>query len=448
MFQPRPQLARRRSGLLMASTALVLMSACGTAGTSGDGVGGASTAQLDVPNVSIPAPGADTAQPVTLNSKEDAAGPLADGEDRVVISAMRSALRSGNLDKYLKALSDTSCQQTKSVTAPEAINLSVKLVAEQSPNPAQRKFGELTFIASYQLTSTDTRFGGLSGLDLVGDNLLAVSDAGRFVWIDLSRDGVTPVAARLAPMRDLSGAAMDAADGAGSEGLAVNGGMAMVSFEGDHRVLAFDIGSCGAAARGAPIVFGDYGLALREAFADARIEVGDKDGSEPLAITNDWYLFAGIERKIGQFNSLSGRPIEAEPQFNLRVGINAPEFAGLDIIQDTRRSGSIRAFLVHRSSANADSSIVITETDMLRYVDPNAPTGGGEMGERARWRFSETGWRELGNLDRLGVKESYEGIAAKQMSDGRVRLYIISDDDFSGEKRTVLSIFDAPKPLR
>lgn len=423
--------------LPMAVAAGVLLGAC----TSSEPV-------LDSRSINIVDAGEVDNSAVTVNSREIAAGVFEVGEDRFSGADIRKALRTGNLDAYLRALSDTSCQGSSTITAPQPINLSVKQIAEQSSNPAERKFGELTFIASYQLTSTDMRFGGLSGLDLVGDNLLAVSDAGRFVWIDLSRDGVTPVSARLAPMRDLSGAAMDAADGAGSEGLAVNGGMAMVSFEGDHRVLAFDIGSCGAAARGAPIVFGAYGLALREAFADARIEVGDQDGSEPLAITDDWYLFAGIERKIGQFNSLSGRPIEAEPEFNLRVGINAPEFAGLDIIQDSRRNGSIRAFLVHRSSSHEDSSIVITETDMLRYLDPNGRPGGGEMGERARWRFSETGWRELGNLDRLGVKDSYEGIAAKQMSDGRVRLYIISDDDFSGEKRTVLSIFDAPKPLR
>jgi hypothetical protein len=29
-----------------------------------------------------------------------------------------------------------------------------------------------------------------------------------------------------------------------------------------------------------------------------------------------------------------------------------------------------------------------------------------------------------------------------------VRLYLISDDDFNGAKRTVLTIFDAPKPSR
>jgi len=429
-----------RHRLITAVAAVGLLAACGSTGTDADATWSAS-------DVTIPAPALDQGQPVTVNSRGDAAGPLADGEDRIIITGIRKALRTGSLDSYLRALSDVSCQGSSTVTAAPAIPLSVTLVAQQSADPKQRKFGELTFIASYQLTSTDERFGGLSGLDLVADDkLLAVSDAGRFVWIDLNRDGTAPVSARLSFMRETGGAAMDTAST--SEGLAINGSFALVSFEGDHRVLAFDIGRCGAAAAGAPIVFGDYGLALTDAYADARIEVGEKEGSEPLAITSDWYLFAGIERKVGQFNSLSGRPIEAEPEFNLRVGVNAPEFAGLDIVPDQRRNDALRAFLVHRSTGSANSSIMITETDMIRFRDPNAPSGSGEMAERARWRFSETGWRELGNLDRLGTTDSYEGIAAKQLSDGRVRLYLISDDDFDGGKRTLLTILDVPKPLR
>ena len=430
-----------RHRLIMAVAAVALLAACGSTG-----MGGADAA-LSATDVTIPPPALDGGQPVTVNSREDAAGPLADGEDRVIITGIRKALRTGSLDSYLRALSDVSCQGSSTVTAAPAIPLSVTLVAQQSPDPKQRKFGELTFIASYQLSSTDERFGGLSGLDLVADDkLLAVSDAGRFVWIDLNRDGTAPVSARLSPMHETGGAAMDAASA--SEGLAINGSFALVSFEGDHRVLAFDIGRCGAAAAGAPIVFGDYGLPLTDAYADARIEVGEKEGSEPLAVTSDWYLFAGIERKVGQFNSLSGRPIEAEPEFNLRVGVNAPEFAGLDIVPDPRSKDAVRAFLVHRSTDSADSAIMITETDMIRFRDPNAPSGSGEMAERARWRFSETGWRELGTLDRLGTSDSYEGIAAKQLSDGRVRLYLISDDDFDGGKRTLLTILDVPKPLR
>src|SRR5690606_10287999 len=173
---------------------------------------------------------------------------------------------------------------------------------------------------------------------------------------DFHVTGVQTCALPIAPMREPSGGFLDSEGAAGSEGLAINNGMALVSFEGDDRVLAFDIGRCGAAAQGTPIVFENYGLALRDAYADGRVEVGATNGSEPLAVTSDWYMFAGIEKKTGQFNFLSGRPIESEPEFNLRVGIDAPEFAGLDILADQRRSDALRAFLVHRSADKRDGA--------------------------------------------------------------------------------------------
>lgn len=132
-------------------------------------------------------------------------------------------------------------------------------------------------------------------------------------------------------------------------------------------------------------MFDNYGLSLRDAFDDARVEVDANNGSEPLAVTNDWYMFAGIEKKVGHFNFLSGRPIEAEPDFNLRVGVSAPEFAGLDILPDQRRNGAIRAFLVHRSANNPDSSTLITETDMIRSSIRR------RAGAAARWASARAG---------------------------------------------------------
>jgi len=38
--------------------------------------------------------------------------------------------------------------------------------------------------------------------------------------------------------------------------------------------------------------------------------------------------------------------------------------------------------------------------------------------------------------------DNFEGIAARRLSDGRVRLYVISDDNFSGRQRTLLMVFD------
>ncbi len=396
---------------------------------------------------SAEAPVAD--ERVTVNAPQRA--DEAAQENRVVVSAMRTALRTSSLDAYLKALSDGSCPRGVASRAADTIDITAAPVALNPANPAQRKIGVISYVTGYELNSMDPRFGGLSGIEVLDDgNLLAISDKGYFVWIDMDRDGVRPTAARLSTMRDAGGQPMAGIAGDGAEGLAVNGGMALVSFEGNHRVLAFDVGRCAAAARGTPIVFDSFGLPLSEAFEESRITVGENDGSEPLAVTQDWYLFMGIEKKSGRINSLSARPIEAEPDFDLRVGVDAPEFAGIDVLPGSKGNGSARAFLVHRAPGGKDGAARIMQTDLHRYEDQTRGRGisRGEMEARAKQRYSETGWRELAQLDQAGLFDKFEGIAAKELSDGRVRLYLISDDDYSDSNRTTLMIFDVPKPTR
>ena len=117
--------------------------------------------------------------------------------------------------------------------------------------------------AMLETRALDKRFGGLSGIDVLEDgNLLAVSDDGAFVWIDLAEDGVTPMAARMSGMRDAAGKTMPGKAERDAEGLAYADGLALVSFEGNHRVLAFDVGKCGAAVRGAPVAFGAMGAPI------------------------------------------------------------------------------------------------------------------------------------------------------------------------------------------
>ncbi len=332
------------------------------------------------------------------------------------------------------------------------MSLQVTPIPLHEVNPKRKIVGELQFVGGFQLDSPDPRFGGLSGVEVLDNgSLLAVSDSGQFVWIDLAPDGVTPIRARVSPMRNERGELLYGAMDGDAEGLALNDGIALVSFEQNHRVLAFDIGECGASARGAPIAFGPYGLPLPDSFANANLPVGDEDGAEPLALTPDWYLFAGVETKIGALSNLSARPIEAEPDFSMRVGVDAPQFVALDILPASFGGGGVRAFMLHRSYISAkDATVKIMETDYNRYVGPDGSSRwtDGEFRERARQRFAETGWRELQKLDEFTTVDNFEGLAAKQMPDGRVRLYIVSDDDFSAERRTLLMVFDVRKPLR
>ncbi|MDZ4760040.1 MAG: esterase-like activity of phytase family protein [Alphaproteobacteria bacterium] len=351
---------------------------------------------------------------------------------------------SGGLQRYLGRLSAVSCPKGSKRELAKTLAISAKPVPLQMLNPSRRKVGALDYVGGFHLTSPDARFGGLSGLDVLENgDLLAVSDQGDFVWIDLGADGFTPTSARLAPMLDASGDPLRGKAAGDAEGLAIQGDMSLVSFERDHRVLAYDVGACGSAARGAPIVTGGFGRQLPEAFAAAGIIAGENAGAEPLAVTEDWYLFAGLETKADGAGPLSARPIEAEAEFDLRVGAGAPDFVGLDLLEAA--GGGVRAFSLHRGGDQLlGAAIIVSESVFSRDMDqanlPARITGG--TSERLRYRFSITRERRLAEMGVLLTIDNFEGIAAKQLDDGRVRLFIVSDNNFSARQRTLLMVFD------
>ncbi len=346
-------------------------------------------------------------------------------------------------DAYLDGLERASCPGGGRQA--EAITIKTSPVPLQGLNPGRKSVGQLSYVGGFQLTSDDRRFGGLSGIDFLDDgNLLAVSDKGAFVWIDLAQDGATPVAARLAAMTDPGGEPFASKSAGDSEGLAVFGELALVSFEGNDRVLAYDVGKCGAAARGAPT-----GWKMADAFRRRKIKVDGNNGVEALAITPDGYLFAGIETKVGKASPLSARPLEASPRFDLTIGENAPEFVGLDLLPAGKDGHDVRAFSLHRSTAPlAGNAIVLVETDFERYLDqaglPARVTS--KTSERSHYRFRKTASQTLAEMNMLLTIDNFEGIAARHMSDGRVRLIIVSDDNFSASQRTLLMVFDIQAP--
>jgi hypothetical protein len=363
-------------------------------------------------------------------------------------AAVAPSAAGGTLEGYLADLRAASCPPGARRIEPEAISLVAKPVALQAINPSRKAVGELMFVGGFHLTSSNPRFGGLSGLDVLDNgNLLAVSDEGEVVWIDLDKDGVRPIAARIAGMRDAAGNTLQGKADGDSEGLAVNGGMALVSFERNHRVLAYDIGACGAAARGAPLTINGRSSAMPQGFNAARISVSENQGPEPLGVTRDWYLFTGLETKPGNGGPLSARPIEAPFDFSLRVGEGVPDFVGLDVLEvNDRPRADVRAYSLHRSSSSplAGNAITVMETYFDRYLDQsNLPARLiSDIDERSHYRFRENGRRRLAELNFLFNIDNFEGIAARQMPDGRVRLYLISDNNFAERQRTLLYVFD------
>lgn len=369
------------------------------------------------------------------------------GDETVILATNDPPPRhAGTLGGYEDMLQRVSCPPSVPRVEPEPLAIRTGKVALQGINPMRTTVGALELVGGFHIISGDKRFGGLSGIDARDDGgLLAVSDAGDFVWLDLAEDGVTPVSARIAAMLDEAGAPMRGKAEADSEGLAVVNGRAFVSFEGNHRVLAYGLEACGAAARGAPIVTQLYSRVLKDVFAEARIDVGGNEGAEALAVTDDLYLFAGLETKVGKASPVSARPVEAASEFDLAIGVDAPELVGMDILPAGEDGLDVRVFSLHRSrQALASNAITIVETVFERVLDQtNLPARRiSDIDERSHYRFEVKSSRMLAEMSLMLTIDNYEGIAAKQMPDGSTRLFVVSDDNFSRSQRTLLMVFD------
>jgi hypothetical protein len=351
---------------------------------------------------------------------------------------------SGDFERdYLAPLLRKSCPPGVQRREPESVQLKVAPVPLQGVNPFRKDIGKLTFVAGFHLTSPDKRFGGLSGIDLRSDGgLLAVSDDGAFVWIDLAADGVTPVAVRIAGLQDDKGGAFPTKSAGDAEGLALNGDVALVSLEGEHRVLAYDIGKCGAAARGATVA---SGKSLRDAFARQSLKVGGNQGAEGLAVTPDWKLIAGLETQSGGASRLSARAVEVEPEFDIAIGAGAPELVGLDVLPGGDGGRDVRLFSLHRSTnALATSVITIVETYLEATLDQsNLPARViSDIDERSRQGYRVTSSRVLAEMNVFVTIDNFEGLAVSPLPDGGARLFVVSDDNFSARQRTLLMVYD------
>ncbi len=349
----------------------------------------------------------------------------------------------GELSAYIGELRRKSCPAGAAAAPGEAVEVIAHPVTLGRFGVRRQSAGLLTFVAGYQLESSDDRFGGLSGLAVEDDgDLLAVSDQGDFVRFEMSADGLTPLRARIGGMRGADGGELRGKADGDAEGLALVDGVALVSFERNHRVLAFDLETCGMEARGAAVADGPSG-SLGAAFDRAGLAVGDNSGPEPLAVTPDWYVFVGTETKAGARGPLSARPIEASPEFDLAVEDGAPAFVGMDLIAD---DDQVRAFTLHRGfDSLTGNAIVISETVFERYLDQsNLPARIiSEFDERSHFRYRAVSTRRLAELGAaLNNVDNFEGIAVRARSDGGVRIYIMSDDNFSERQRTLLMAFD------
>ncbi|WP_281199026.1 esterase-like activity of phytase family protein [Hyphomonas adhaerens] len=321
--------------------------------------------------------------------------------------AMPDADSAWTLDTVVDGLSQSSCPAGTDYKAPVPITISAKPVdLGPADEVASRLPAGVSFVAGWELTADNKSFGGLSDLALDDDgDLLAVADDGAFVWIGLE-DGVPDGTGKLAYMRGADGNLLQGKSLGDAEGLAVRNGLAIVSFERTHRISAFNLDDCGAAAGEASI------SPLPDTYAGRLID--ENRGAEALTVTPEGHILFGYETVEKGHSPIGAVANLQEAGWTDEVAPNPAGYAFVGF--DTARIGG------------ADETFWL-----FRSYDPI-------RGNRnvLSWQHGE----KKVVLTRPLAVDNYEGITVENLEKDVARVWIISDDNFNPQQRTLLLAFD------
>ncbi|MEQ8402476.1 MAG: esterase-like activity of phytase family protein [Roseitalea porphyridii] len=293
--------------------------------------------------------------------------------------------------------------------------LTAKPLTLNPEDRAQETVDRLRWRGGIAVTSDDARFGGLSDLvlDANGENLTAVTDAGRWLTARLTYDragnlnGATNT--RMGPLRDPRGLLLSGKRYQDAEALTrLSDGSLLVAFERDHRLLVFPKGGLAGLPQA---VAPPPGLQSLRANAGIEALLALPDGGL-LAFTEGHK--AGDNFRVylrdasGQLHNLALKP----------TGLFVPTAAALlpagDVILLERRFTLLGGFGARLSRIP------------LTAIRPGAVLDSKEIAE----------------LRAPLTLDNFEGLAVHEAEGGTTRLTLVSDDNFSPLQRTLIVQFE------
>jgi hypothetical protein len=309
------------------------------------------------------------------------------------------------------ALALGGCVAQSQAEGPPAVQVT-RITLDAGPADIAQ-LGTLEFEAGFVLDAADPRFGGLSGLWLApdGTQLIAASDRGT-LWratLEHAADG------RLIGVRDWQavepGRTAGDPPGDDAEALAPDGaGGLVIAYEGTHRLrrLALDDLSAPAAALPTP----------------PGLDRPGNQGIEALADLGGGTLLALAEGLLAAGGDLHAWLIESDRILPLSYAASQRYLpTGADRLDDT-------VFVVERRFSLFGGFATRILSLPAAEVRPGARLVG----------------RRLAELRAPLLGENFEAIAARRGPDGRVLLYLISDDNFIALQRTLLLQLSLPPP--
>jgi len=304
----------------------------------------------------------------------------------------------------------------------DPIALTAAPIALDPDHPEHVAVGRLTYRGGLVLQSDDARFGGWSDLHVSADgsSVLALSDHGFWLTAELGYDHGRLAAAghaQLGPLIDTTGARV-VGRMSDSEGLAMRpDGAIYISFERNHRVWLY------------PAADPPFSLPPRPVPTPARLVTApDNGGIEALAWLSGGSLLALVEvlrdgpDNVGWIGNDVGTTWR-ELHYRTAGTDYAP--TGLtELPPSTTHAGDV---LVLERKFTIFSGRAARITRLARgTIRPGAHLQG----------------EEIAHLQSPLTLDNFEGISAVRAPDGTVRLYIISDDNYTFLQRTLLFMFE------
>jgi hypothetical protein len=286
------------------------------------------------------------------------------------------------------------------------------------------QFGALRFRGGLVLSSSNTNFGGISALRMAanGADFIAVTDRGRWFKGRIVYDGARPVGiadAELAPILGADGKPLAARGWFDSEAIAVDGGTVYVGYERVNRIVAFNVGKDGLAARGRVVnVPDDFRKLPRNRGIEALVVV---PAGLPLAGT----LIALSERAFDGAGNIRGFLIGGKTPGVFAI----PRKDDFDIT-DAAILPSGALLVLERFFSPFRGLGVRIRRIPLAAIKPGAVADGTVI-------FQADLGQQIDNFEALGLHRT---------AGGEIVLTLVSDDNFNMIQRTLLLQFTLAAP--
>jgi hypothetical protein len=277
--------------------------------------------------------------------------------------------------------------------------------------PGQRQVGRLVYLGGWSLRSDARWFGGLSGMAVGPERILAASDAGSLLLFD--RPDRAGRGLRIAPLLQGPGP-LDEKTARDLEAIAVHDGSAWISFENRNQIWRYRLSDLAAVARAGPAPMRRWptnrgGEALVR-LPDGRFlmlgETREEDGASPAL------LFLGDP--TAPDTRIMPLRYRAPPGYRATAAATLPDR---------------RLLLLNRGI----SPIGLFSAQLLVADAPRSEQGAIIEGE------------EVATLAAPLTRDNFEALSVTQEG-GRTIVWIASDDNFMPFQRTLLMKFELILP--